>query len=219
VVTPRRGKPVEINALWYYALTAMESWAIRLSIDAAQYGQLRTQVRQHFAARFWYEEGGYLYDVVDVDGVSGQNDASLRPNQLFAASLTSTLLSEAQITSMFRQVTDHLLTPAGLRSLSPTHPAYRNKFNGDRLQRDSSYHQGTVWQWLIGPYVDVFLRLGNDRAALHPLLEPLVRQLWGSCLGTISEVAEPETPFRPAGCFAQAWSVAELLRCWILARE
>ncbi len=219
VVTPRRGKPVEINALWYYALTAMESWAIRLSIDAAQYGQLRTQVRQHFAARFWYEEGGYLYDVVDVDGVSGQNDASLRPNQLFAASLTSALLSEAQIASLFRQVTDHLLTPAGLRSLSPTHPAYRNKFNGDRLQRDSSYHQGTVWQWLIGPYVDVFLRLGNDRAALHPLLEPLVRQLWSPCLGTISEVAEPETPFRPAACFAQAWSVAELLRCWILAKE
>ncbi|HZR43754.1 MAG TPA: amylo-alpha-1,6-glucosidase [Ktedonobacteraceae bacterium] len=217
VVTPRRGKPVEVNALWYYALTAMENWAVRLSTDATQYSQLRTQVRQHFAARFWYEQGGYLYDVVDVDGVAGHNDASLRPNQLFAASLTHDLLSEEQIASIFQQVTDHLLTPVGLRSLSPTDPAYCKHFNGDRWHRDSAYHQGTVWQWLIGPYIDVHLRIHNDRAALQPLLQPLVQHLWTACLGTISEIAEPEPPFTPAGCFAQAWSVAELLRCWLLA--
>jgi predicted glycogen debranching enzyme len=219
VVTPRRGKPVEINALWYSALTAMESWAVRLSVDATRYSQLRTQVRQHFAARFWYEADGYLYDVVDVDGIAGQNDASLRPNQLFAASLTRDLLSEEQTVSMLQQVTDHLLTPMGLRSLSPTDPAYRKQFNGPPLERDGAYHQGAVWPWLIGPYIDVCLRTRNDRAILRPLLQPLVQHLWDVCLGTISEVAEPEPPFTPAGCFAQAWSVAELLRCWLLLGE
>lgn len=217
VITPRHGKPVEVNALWYCALTYMEIWAVRLSTDATQYVQLRSQVSQNFAARFWYEAGGYLYDVVDIEGVAGQNDASLRPNQLFAASLTRNLLSDAQIRGMLQQVTDHLLTPMGLRSLSPTDPAYRNHFNGDRVQRDSAYHQGTVWQWLIGPYIDVHLRVNNDRKDLQPLLQPLIEHLWDTCLGTISEVAEPEPPFTPAGCFAQAWSVAELLRCWLLA--
>ena len=117
---------------------------------------------------------------------------------------------------MLQQVTAHLLTPAGLRSLSPADPHYHNHFKGDRWQRDSAYHQGTVWQWLIGPYVDVHLRVYNNRAKLMPLLESLVEQLWNCCLGTISEVAEPEPPFTPGGCFAQAWSVAELLRCWLL---
>jgi glycogen debranching enzyme len=118
---------------------------------------------------------------------------------------------------MLQQVTDHLLTPVGLRTLSPTDPAYQKHFNGDRVHRDSAYHQGTVWQWLIGPYVDVHLHVYNDRKALRPLLQPLIQRLWDACLGTISEVAEPEPPFTPGGCFAQAWSVAELLRCWLLA--
>ncbi len=216
VVTPRRGKPVEVNALWYYALTAMEAWAVHLSIDATPYSQLRSQVQQHFAERFWNEAGGYLYDVIDVDGNTGQNDASFRPNQLFAASLTHELLSEAQTASMLQQVTDQLLTPYGLRSLSPKDPAYHKRFQGDRIQRDGAYHQGTVWQWLIGPYIDVYLHVHNERAGLLPLLLPFVEQLWGTCLGTISEVAEPEPPYTSAGCFAQAWSVAEVLRCWLL---
>ena len=219
VVTPRYGKPVEVNALWYRALTCIENWAVHLSTDATQYSQLRTQVRQNFAARFWYEAGGYLYDVVDVEGKAGENDSSLRPNQLFAASLTHELLSDAQTNSMLQQVTDHLLTPLGLRSLSPTHPAYHKHFNGSQVQRDAAYHQGTVWPWLIGPYLDIHLRLHNDRCALRSLLQPLIQHLWNTCLGTISEVAEPEPPFTPAGCFAQAWSVAELLRCWLLAAE
>ncbi len=215
VVTPRSGKPVEVNALWYCALYYMESWAVHLSIDALQYGQMRSQVSENFARRFWYEAGGYLYDVVDVDGKAGQNDASLRPNQLFAASLTHDLLSEEQTRSILQKVTDHLLTPMGLRTLSPDDPAYRNHFNGNQVQRDSAYHQGTVWPWLIGPYIDVHLHLYNDNAALLPLLQPLVRHLWDDCLGTICEVAEPEPPFVPGGCFAQAWSVAELLRAWL----
>jgi predicted glycogen debranching enzyme len=217
VVTPRRGKPVEVNALWYAALTAMESWAVRLSTDASPYSELRSLVGQQFARRFWYEAGGYLYDVVDVDGISAQNDASLRPNQLFAASLTPDLLSEAQTASMLLKVTEHLLTPCGLRTLSPSDPVYRTHFNGDRLLRDGAYHQGTVWQWLIGPYIDVHWRVYNDRAALLTLLRPFLEQLWSPCLGSLSEVAEPEPPFTPAGCFSQAWSVAELLRCWLFA--
>jgi predicted glycogen debranching enzyme len=215
VITPRHGKPVEINAIWYCALCCIESWAVHLSVDALQYGQLRSQVRENFASRFWYEEGGYLYDVVDVDGVAGQNDASLRPNQLFAASLTHDLLSEAQTRSLLQKVTDYLLTPMGLRTLKPDDPAYRKHFNGNQAQRDGAYHQGTVWPWLIGPYVDVHLHIYNDCATLLPLLHPLVRHLWDNCLGTICEVTEPEPPFAPAGCFAQAWSVAELLRTWL----
>ena len=218
VVTPRFGKAVEVNALWYYALSAMENWAVHLSTDATQYGRLRGQVRQNFAARFWYEAGGYLYDVVDVEGTVGQNDPALRPNQLFAASLNHELLSDRQVASILQKVTEHLYTPAGLRSLSPTDPAYSAHFVGDWRQRDSAYHQGTVWQWLIGAYVDVHLRVYNDYTMLLPLLKTFVQQLWETCLGTLSEVAEPEPPFTAGGCFAQAWSVAEVLRCWQLLR-
>ena len=215
VITPRHGKPVEVNALWYCALANMEHWAVRLSIDATQYSQLRTQVRQHFANRFWYDKGCYLYDVVDVDGIAGKNDPSLRPNQLFAASLTNDLLSETQTSSMLQQVAAHLLTPLGLRSLSPTDPAYHSHFNGNPVERDAAYHQGAIWQWLIGPYIDAHQRVYNDRAATTiKLLQPLIQHLGTTCLGTISEVAEPEPPYTPAGCFAQAWSVAEVLRCW-----
>lgn len=219
VVTPRRGKPVEINALWYAALTAMESWAVRLAIDATQYSQWRSQVRQNFGTRFWYAPGGYLYDVVDVDGIAGQNDPALRPNQLLAASLVHDLLSIEQVASLFEKVTDALLTPAGLRTLSPGDPDYHRQFRGNQRERDSAYHQGTVWPWLIGPYIDVHLRLYHNHASLRRLLLPLIQQLWGPCLGTISEVAEPEVPFTPAGCFAQAWSVAEVLRCWLLTAD
>ena len=118
---------------------------------------------------------------------------------------------------MLQKVTDHLLTPLGLRSLSPEDPAYRHRYNGSRVERDSAYHQGTAWPWLIGPYLDIHLRVHNDRAALRSLLQPLIEHLWNTCLGTISEVVEPEPPFTPGGCFAQAWSVAEVLRCWLLS--
>jgi predicted glycogen debranching enzyme len=219
VITPRWGKPVEVNALWYYALTCMETWAVRLSIDATDYSRMRDRVRQHFAARFWYGAGGYLYDVVDVEGKSDENDASLRPNQLFAASLTRDLLSDAQVKSMLQHVTDHLLTPLGLRSLSPDDPHYHRYFNGPPSERDEAYHQGTAWPWLIGAYIDVYLRVHNDRATAKQLLRPFVDHLWDACLGTLSEVVEPEPPYTPAGCFAQAWSVAEVLRCWQMLRE
>jgi len=216
VITPRWGKPVEINALWYCALAYMESWAVRMSIDATAYSQLRAQVRQNFAARFWYEAGGYLYDVIDVAGKTGKLDAALRPNQLFAASLTRDLLSDEQVQRMFDTITNHLLTPLGLRSLSPDDPHYQRRFQGKPAERDEAYHQGTAWLWLIGPYIDVHYRLYRDRAATQAFLQPFVEHLWEMCLGTLSEVAEPEPPYTPAGCFAQAWSVAEALRCWQL---
>ena len=177
---------------------------------------MRSKVHENFTRRFWNEEGGYLYDVVDVEGVAGQNDASLRPNQLFAASLTPSLLSENQMRSILQKVTEPLLTPLGLRSLSPDDPSYCKHYNGNQQQRDGAYHRGTVWQWLIGPYVDVHLSIYKDRAAIRTLLQPLVQHLWDACLGTISEIAEPEPPFTPVGCYAQAWSVAEVLRCWQL---
>ena len=144
VVTPRHGKPVEVNALWYYALTCMESWAARYSLDASKFSQLRSKVHENFSKRFWYEEGGYLYDVVDVEGIAGQNDASLRPNQVIAASLTPSLFTEEQMRSMMQKVTATLLTPLGLRSLSPADPSYCNHFNGNQQQRDGAYHRGTV---------------------------------------------------------------------------
>jgi predicted glycogen debranching enzyme len=214
VVTPRHGKPVEVNALWYYALTCMESWAKHYNLDASRFSQFRAKVRDNFARRFWYEEGGYLYDVVDVEGVTGQNDASLRPNQVIAASLTPSLLSEGQMRSMHEKVTESLLTPLGLRSLSPDDPSYCTHYNGNQQQRDGAYHRGTVWQWLIGPYVDVHLSVYHDHAAIREILQPLVQHMWDACLGTISEIAEPEPPFTAVGCYAQAWSVAEVLRCW-----
>src|SRR6266704_3154057 len=195
-------------------LTWMETWAARYSLDASKFSQLRSKVHENFTRRFWNEEGGYLYDVVDVEGVAGQNDASLRPNQLFAASLTPSLLTENQMRRILQKVTEPLLTPLGLRSLSPDDPSYCKHYNGNQQQRDGAYHRGTVWQWLIGPYVDVHLSIYNDRAAMRSLLQPLVQHLWDACVGTISEVAEPEPPFTPAGCFAQAWSVAEVLRGW-----
>ena len=216
VVTPRHGKPVEVNALWYYALSCMETWAARYSLDASKFSQLRSKVHENFTRRFWNEEGGYLYDVVDVEGVAGQNDASLRPNQLFAASLTPSLLTENQMRSILQKVTEPLLTPLGLRSLSPDDPSYCKHYNGNQQQRDGAYHRGTIWQWLIGPYVDVHLSIYKDRAAIRTLLQPLVQHLWDACLGTISEIAEPEPPFTQVGCYAQAWSVAEVLRCWQL---
>jgi len=197
----------------------MEKWAADLSIDAFQYGQLRSRVEQSFVRRFWYKQGGYLYDVVDVDGVAGQNDASLRPNQLLAASLNHHLLTKAQARSILQQVSDHLLTPMGLRTLSPRDSAYYPSFNGSPFQRDSAYHQGTAWPWLLGPYIDVHMRVYHDCPAVLPLLKPLVSHLWEACLGTVSEVAEPEPPFTPAGCCAQAWSVAELLRVWLMLAE
>lgn len=217
VVTPRRGKAVEINALWYNALRLMEKWMLEenLSTGANDIAKRADNTRISFNKRFWNAETGHLYDVVDAE--SGENDPACRPNQLFALSLCHPVLDQVHWQSVFQNVKDRLLTPVGLRTLSPDHPDYKADYHGDLHTRDAAYHQGTVWPWLLGPYIDAWLRVypeqQNDaRDFLDKFLE---RHLHEACVGSISEVFDAEGLFTPRGCIAQAWSVAEILRVWV----
>ncbi|HEX7588471.1 MAG TPA: amylo-alpha-1,6-glucosidase [Anaerolineae bacterium] len=210
VVTPRIGKPVEINALWYRALTLMAKWAKRLGQSPSPYSDLAAHTRASFG-RFWYADGGYLYDVIDTPNGS---DASLRPNQLFVISLADDLVSPDQARSVLGVVTQSLLTPKGLRSLSPHDPEYHSLYRGDRAARDGAYHQGVVWAWLMGAYVDAHLKVHGNPAQARTLLADWQSSLSNDGIGTLGEIFEAEPPFRPVGCFAQAWSVAEVLRAW-----
>jgi predicted glycogen debranching enzyme len=216
VVTPRRGKAVEINALWYNALRLLEGWLREEHQDdaARQVAGHADRARQAFNERFWYARGGYLYDVVDAEG--GGNDSACRPNQVFAISLDHPVLDPSRWPAVLEVVRQKLLTPVGLRSLSPDHPEYKRKYFGDLRSRDAAYHQGTVWPWLIGPYVDAWLHIHpGDRAGARQFLDGLIAELSEACIGTISEVCDAEEPYTPRGCIAQAWSVAEVLRCWV----
>ena len=208
VVTPRIGKPVEINALWYRALRLMERWSTEIGQSPQVYTDAAARVRTAFE-RFWFADGGYLFDVIDAP--SG-DDASLRPNQLFALSLADDLIAPERAKSILDVVTRELLTPLGLRSLAKSDKNYQPLYRGDRRTRDAAYHQGIVWAWLIGAYADAHLRVYHDRAAVRELLEPFRVHLDDAGLGSISEIFEGEAPFRPVGCIAQAWSVAEVLR-------
>lgn len=210
VVTPRVGKPVEINALWYNALRTLAEFAHLLGEDAAPYETLADKVTLGFR-RFWYAKMGYCYDV--LDGPDG-HDGSLRPNQLFAISLPHSLLSYEQQRSVVDACARHLLTPHGLRSLSPDDPLYKGHYGGDRYKRDGAYHQGTVWGWLIGPFVSAHLRVYGRPAEARSYLYPLLLHLADHGVGSISEIFDGDSPFTPRGCIAQAWSVAELLRAW-----
>jgi predicted glycogen debranching enzyme len=212
VVTPRRGKAVEINALWYNALCAMAGWMRTLGRDAeARNLEARSaSVRASFNQRFWYADGGYLADV--IDGPDGR-DTSLRPNQLLAISLPNPVLERGNWPSVLAAVEKSLLTPVGLRSLAPGSPGYHANYHGDLRTRDAAYHQGTVWSWLIGPYVDALLRVHPDaRARARAALDGLTDHTADNCLGQIAEVFDAEAPFHARGCVAQAWGVAELLR-------
>jgi predicted glycogen debranching enzyme len=213
VVTPRRGKAVEINALWYNALRLMEGWARAEEGDAAaaEFTGFAEQCREAFNRRFWYESGGYLYDV--LDGPDGTTDAALRPNQVFAISLDHPVLDESRWAPVVEVVRAKLLTPVGLRSLAPGSPDYKPKYFGDLRSRDAAYHQGTVWAWLIGPFVDAWLRAHpDDRAGAAALLNGFRRHMGEACVGSISEIFDAQPPYTPRGCIAQAWSVAEVLR-------
>jgi predicted glycogen debranching enzyme len=212
VVTPRRGKAVELNALWYNALCLLQSWVDQYgaatALDLAGHAR---RARESFNTRFWYEQGGHLYDV--VDGPDG-DDPCCRPNQVLAISLPHPVLDRERWDPVMRVVRERLLTPVGLRSLAPGEPEYKARYYGDLRARDAAYHQGTVWAWLIGPYVDAALKLpGADRTHLRTLLDHFTRHLDDACVGQISEVFDAEPPFLPRGCVAQAWSVAEVLRC------
>jgi predicted glycogen debranching enzyme len=214
VVTPRRGKAVELNALWYNALCLMQTWTQRYGGgDDLPFAEHAQRARESFNARFWYAEGGYLYDV--VDGERG-HEACCRPNQVFAISLPHPILDRTRWEPVMKVVRERLLTPVGLRSLAPGDPDYKARYYGDLRARDAAYHQGTVWGWLIGPYIDAELKLpGADRTALRALLAGIETHLDDACVGQISEVFDAEPPYLPRGCVAQAWSVAEVLRCWL----
>jgi predicted glycogen debranching enzyme len=215
IVTPRRGKAVEINALWYNALRLMERWSRETDGDrAAQpYAEHAAQVARAFNARFWYKDGDYLYDV--VDGEHG-DDPACRPNQLFAVSLPNPVLDAARWERVVDVVRARLLTPVGLRSLAREHPDYKPRYFGDLRARDAAYHQGTVWAWLVGPFIDAWLRVHpGDAAGARRWLEGFAAHLSEACVGSISEVFDAEPPFTPRGCVAQAWSVAEVLRAWL----
>jgi predicted glycogen debranching enzyme len=217
VVTPRRGKAVEINALWHNALCLLATWLSENGDAAAAhtYRQHAERARNSFNERFWFEEGSYLYDVVDVNGGS-TNDSSLRPNQVFAISLSYPVLDPKRWNSVIDVVEKNLLTPVGLRTLSPDDPAYRPIYAGDLHSRDGAYHQGTVWAWLIGPFIDAWLKVHpHDQTSARKFLERFPEHLSESGIGTISEVFDAREPHNTGGCIAQAWSVAEVLRSWV----
>lgn len=210
VVTPRIGKPVEINALWYNALCIMRDFA---PADQRQrFADLAARVKDSFG-RFWNEETHGLYDVIDP------NDGKVRPNQLFAVSLTHSPLSAEQQKTIVDTCAGQLATPHGLRSLSPREAGYISIYGGDRYKRDAAYHQGTVWGWLIGPFITAHLRVYNDKVAAARYLDPLLRHLNTGCIGSLSECFDGKAPYAPRACFAQAWSVAEVLRVWSLINQ
>ena len=220
VVTPRIGKPVEINALWYNALIIMSEFAKDLGKSNQEYLTMADETRKGFQ-RFWNADLNYCYDVLDTpDG----NDDSLRPNQIFGVSLPAMgvgkwllpLLNNKQQKQVVDVISRHLLTSHGLRSLSPEHPDYVPTYGGNPLQRDGAYHQGTVWGWLIGHFLQAHLKVYEDPETCRSFLEPMAQHLTGGCVGNLSEIFDGDAPFVARGAFAQAWTVAEVLRGWFL---
>ena len=213
VVTPRIGKAVEINALWYNALRIAGDWAEQFGAadESSSYLAQAARVKVSFERKFWNAQAACLYDVVSDSG----NDASIRPNQLFAASLPFPLVGCEQGRSIVAVCRDQLLTPVGLRTLAPEDPNYCPRFEGDMTARDAAYHQGTVWPWLIGPFVSAYLyAFGRDETSLsycRGVLNRLEKEMDACCIGSISEVYDAETPQRPGGCPAQLWSAAQLI--------
>lgn len=219
VVTPRAGKPVEVNALWYNALRIIASLAARLGKDedAARYEDMARKTRDSFNARFWYEPGGYLYDVIDTP--DGSDDATLRPNQLLVVSLPYALLDYPKCKAVVDVCARKLLTSLGLRTLDPEAFGYAGVYGGDPRQRDSAYHQGTAWSWLLGPFVSAHYKVYGDAARALSYIEPVRDHLNDHGLGTISEIFDGDPPHRPNGCAAQSWAVAEVLRVWWELRD
>src|SRR6266849_3329859 len=217
VVTPRRGKPVEIQALWYNALSIMEDLARKFGDDPGQksYRNMATVASWSFNRLFWNENTRCLYDVTN----GAPPDPSIRPNQIFAVSLTHSMLSPERAMSVVRKVQEHLLTPYGLRSLASTDHQYRGRYTGGPTERDGAYHQGTVWQWLMGPFITAYIKVnGGDDVARRQAgdwLAPLKDHLADGGLGHISEIFDGDAPQQPRGCVAQAWSVAEILRAYV----
>jgi predicted glycogen debranching enzyme len=221
VVTPRIGKPVEINALWFNAVSILRALAAELeqSDDHVDYAALAGRIRQSFEQAFWFEAGGYLYDVIDgpegeADAAGRRRDGSLRPNQLLALSLPHPLLSGEKARRVLDLCAAELWTPVGLRSLAARDGRYVGRYGGGPIERDGAYHQGTVWTWLLGPFVAAHYRVHGDPAAALEFLRGIPAHLREACVGQVSEIMDADPPFEARGCFAQAWGVAEILRVW-----
>lgn len=211
VVTPRAGKAVEINALWINALRTMSGFAELLMRPREGYETLAEKATRNFQ-KFWNPGRHCCYDVIDTP--TGEKDAALRPNQIFVVSLPVSPLSGLQQKEVVDTVAQQLLTSHGLRSLAPFEPAYKGKYGGGPRERDSAYHQGTVWGWLLGPFALAHYRVYRDAAMAQSFLEPLGRTIYSGCLGTLGEIFGGDAPFPPAGCVAQAWTVGEVFRAW-----
>jgi glycogen debranching enzyme len=204
---------VEVEALWYNALKIVEE-LLTLTGESAASDNIREKaelVKKSFEEKFWYAEGNYLYDVIDE---KGNPDASLRPNQIFALSLPFHLIDGEKAKAVFEIILSKLFTPVGLRSLSPDDPDYSGHYGGSPFQRDAVYHQGTVWSWLLGPFVEAGMKFGGDafKPEAFAIINRFASQLNESCIGNISEIFDGDTPHHPRGCVAQAWGVAEILR-------
>jgi predicted glycogen debranching enzyme len=211
VVTPRTGKPVEINALWINALESMVQFASVLGTSAEVYAKLLQKAKLNFG-KFWNAERNCCFDVLDSPGL--RNDSTIRPNQIFAVSLHAELLPAEHQKAVVDVCASQLLTPFGLRSLAPHEPAYTGVYSGGPRERDAAYHQGTVWGWLLGPFALAHYRVYKDRNAARQLLEPLSGAMDSYGLGTLAEIFDGDAPHHPRGCIAQAWTVGELLRAW-----
>lgn len=211
VVTPRIGKPVEVNALWLNALETLSYFARELEKTAGPYEAMAARVRRGFQ-RFWNDTTACCFDV--IDGPEG-DDPSLRPNQIFTVSLPESPLKPEQQVAVVDVCARHLLTSYGLRSLAPHHPQYRRQYLGAARERDAAYHQGTAWGWLLGPFVLAHLRVFSDPVRAASFLDPLAEHLKIHGLGSASEIFDGDAPFLPRGCIAQAWTVAEALRAWM----
>jgi predicted glycogen debranching enzyme len=211
VVTPRIGKPVEINALWINALETMGQFARILRLRSDRYAQMSETARKSFA-KFWNPSRNCCFDVIGAPGIG--NDASLRPNQIFGVSLPVSPLSPDQQKAVVDTCTKHLLTPFGLRSLASGEPGYTGRYEGGPRERDAAYHQGTVWGWLLGPFVLAHYRVYGDRRAALGLLESMGATIDSYGLGTLGEIFDGDAPHTPRGCIAQAWTVGEILRAW-----
>ena len=215
VATPRHGKPVEINALWYNALRIMESLCEKFDEDASAYRTRAEQVKESFNAKFWDSSNQCLFDVVDGD----EPDDHIRPNQIYAVSLPFSLLPEEQEKSVVALVEKELFVGCGLRSLAPDHPDYHGIYCGALAKRDAAYHQGTAWGFLLGGFFSAYMKVNHHSSSAAEnavrMLEPVRKHLTDSgCIGSISEIFDGDAPHNPRGCYAQAWSVGEVLRCY-----
>jgi len=215
VFTPRIGKPVEINALWLNALNVMVRAASRVhNPSEKRFCETLLERASRSFSRFWNEERHCLYDVIDVEGTTACDDR-IRPNQVFAISLPYSALPPAQMRAVVERCGRDLLTSYGLRSLSANEPGYLGSYAGDPCHRDAAYHMGTVWAWLLGPFARAHFRVYGDARLAQSLLEPIAQHVNAACLGSVSEIFDGDAPHSARGCFAQAWSVAEILRSWI----